>query len=58
MSKTFDLGYKVEGFMHQKEGHTFKGYSRMEGQPNECRSTMMEGMKRKVLISLRGVYDG
>jgi len=34
MSKTFDLGYKVEGFTHQKEGHTFKGYSRMEGQPN------------------------
>jgi len=34
MSKTFDLGYKVEGSMHQKEGHTFKGYSRMEGHPN------------------------
>jgi len=34
MSKTFDLGYKIKGFRHQKEGHTFKGYSRMEGQPS------------------------
>jgi len=34
MSKTFVLGYKVEGFTHQKEGHNFKGYYRMEGQPN------------------------
>jgi len=49
MSRTSDLGYKVEGFMYQTEEHTFKGYSRMEGQPNWCLSTMMERMKRKVL---------
>jgi len=34
MSRTFDLGYKVEDFTYQKEGHTFKGYSRKEGQLN------------------------
>jgi len=58
MSRTFDLGYKVEDFTYQKEGHTFKGYSRKEGQLNWCRSTMMEGVERKVLSGWHGVYDG
>jgi len=31
MSRTFDLGYKVEGFAYHKERHIFKGYSCMEG---------------------------
>ena len=47
MSRTSDPGYKVEGFTYQKEGHTFKGYSHMEGQPNWCHNTMIGGNEKR-----------